>query len=234
MNSSSTPPTGPRTALVTGANRGLGQAVAAALHEAGHRVVVAARDAEAAAKAAAELGEGARSAVLDVTETGAAERAAARLGPVDILVNNAGVQLDWGERPTALDLSLVERTLEVNLLGTWRVCQSFVPGMVARGWGRVVNISSGTGSFSNGIAAMCPAYSVSKTSLNALTVMLAEETRDTGVLVNSINPGLVRTRMRPTAEQSPQQAARDVLRAATLPDGGPSGVFFRKDAVIGW
>ncbi len=92
----------------------------------------------------------------------------------------------------------------------------------------MVNISSGTGSFSNGIAAMCPAYSVSKTSLNALTVMLAEETRETGVLVNAINPGLVRTRMRPTAEQSPQQAARDVLRAATLPDGGPSGVFFRR------
>jgi NAD(P)-dependent dehydrogenase (short-subunit alcohol dehydrogenase family) len=233
MNSTVQPPPR-RTALVTGANRGIGQAVAAALHAAGHRVVLAARDEEAVGKAAAELGEGATPAVLDVSDAESVRRAAERAGPVDILVNNAGVQLDWGERPSRVDLDLVERTLEVNLLGTWRVSQAFVPGMVERGWGRVVNISSGTGSFTIGIADMCPAYSVSKSSLNALTVMLAKETEDTGVLVNAINPGLVRTRMRPAAEQSPQEAAEDIVRAATLPDGGPSGVFFRRGAVIGW
>ncbi|WP_267242506.1 SDR family NAD(P)-dependent oxidoreductase [Streptomyces sp. PR69] len=222
------------TALITGANRGIGLAVAAQLHAAGCRVVVAARDRETAEKAAAGIGEGARGVALDVTDPGAAQRAVQQAGEVDILVNNAGIQLDWGERPSDVDLELVRRTLEVNLYGSWRMAQSAVPQMVRRGWGRVVNVSSGTGSFAFGIAEMCPAYSVSKVSLNALTVMLAKETAGTGVLVNAINPGLVRTRMRPDAEQTPEAAAEHIVRAATLPDDGPSGVFFRRDAVMDW
>ncbi|MDH2390812.1 SDR family NAD(P)-dependent oxidoreductase [Streptomyces sp. HNM0663] len=222
------------TALVTGANRGLGLAVAARLHSDGCRVVVAARDREAADKAAAGLGEGARGVALDVTDPASVSLAVQQAGEVDVLVNNAGIQLDWGERPSDVDLELVRRTLEVNLYGSWRVAQAVVPQMVRRGWGRVVNVSSGTGSFAFGIAEMCPAYSVSKVSLNALTVMLAKETAGTGVLVNAINPGMVRTRMRPDAEQTPEAAAEHIVRAATLPDDGPSGVFLRRDAVMDW
>ncbi|MEU2081820.1 SDR family NAD(P)-dependent oxidoreductase [Streptomyces albus] len=224
----------PRTALVTGANRGIGLAVARMLHERGHHVLLAARDAEAARSAASGLGTGARGVALDVTEPVTVEKLAAEAQDVDILVNNAGVQLDWGERPSTVDPALVERTLQINLLGSWRVAAAFLPGMVRRGWGRVVNISSGTGSFTLGIAGACPAYSVSKTALNALTVMLARETEGTGVLVNAINPGLVRTRMRPDAPQSPQEAAEHIVRAATLPDDGPTGVFLRRETVIGW
>ncbi|MFD9223016.1 SDR family NAD(P)-dependent oxidoreductase [Streptomyces sp. NPDC060064] len=224
----------PRTVLVTGGNRGLGLAVAALMHAQGHRVVVAARDEEAARKTAAALGDGASGVALDITDPDSVARAAAGTGAVDILVNNAGVQLDWGNTPSAIPLDLVERTLEVNLLGSWRIAQAFVPAMVRRGWGRVVNVSSGTGTFTIGIAAQCPAYSVSKASLNALTVMLAKETEGSGVLVNAVNPGLVRTRMRPEAAQSPEAAAEAVARAATLPDDGPSGVLFRRDTVVGW
>lgn len=223
-----------RTALVTGANRGLGLAVAALLHRRGHRVVVAARSLEAAREAAASLGDGARGVALDVTAPATLRRAAEEAGPVDILVNNAGVQLDWGGSTTGVPMSAVRDTLEVNTLGSWCVAQRFVPPMAERGWGRVVNVSSGTGSFAIGIAAQCPAYSVSKAALNALTVALAKETEGSGVLVNAVNPGLVRTRMRPDAEQSPQAAAEDVVRAATLPDDGPTGVFFRRDRIIPW
>nr|ADE22303.1 putative short-chain dehydrogenase/reductase SDR [Streptomyces flavogriseus] len=224
----------PRTALVTGGNRGLGLAVASRLHAEGHRVVVAAREEETARKTAEMLGGSATGVALDITDAASVAHAVKATGPVDILVNNAGVQLDWGKAPSAIELELVERTLQVNLLGSWRVAQAYVPLMVRAGWGRVVNVSSGTGTFTIGIAPQCPAYSVSKASLNALTVMLAKETEGSGVLVNAVNPGLVRTRMRPEAEQSPEAAAEAVVRAANLPDGGPSGVLFRRDTVVGW
>jgi len=224
----------PRSALVTGANRGLGEAVAAGLHRLGLRVVVAAREAAAAREVADRLGANAVPVALDVTEDGTIRAAFQRVGPVDILVNNAGVLLDAGARPSSVPLDLVERELATNTLGAWRVAQAFLPGMLAEGWGRIVNVSSGTGSFSNGIFAGTPGYSVSKAALNALTVMLAEETRGTGVLVNAVNPGLVRTRMRPGAEQAPEAAAEGVIRAATLPDDGPTGAFFRGSRVISW
>ncbi|WP_030019003.1 SDR family NAD(P)-dependent oxidoreductase [Streptomyces monomycini] len=210
--------TGPaRTALVTGANRGLGLAVATELARRGHRVLFAARDGAAAGRAAPD-----------------AVRAAAAGQPVDILVNNAGVLSDWGTAPSAADLDGVRHSLEVNLLGAWRVTQAFLPGMVERGWGRVVNISSGAASFAYGPSPQCPGYTASKVALNALTTMLAEEVKGTGVLVNAINPGLVRTRMQPQAEQAPEEAARHIADAATLADDGPSGVFLRRDTVIDW
>ncbi|MCW7945888.1 short-chain dehydrogenase [Streptomyces hygroscopicus] len=223
-----------RTALVTGANRGLGLAVAADLAARGHRVLLGTRDPKAAEEAAAQLPGETTAIELDVTDPGSVRAAAASAGAVDILVNNAGVLLDWDAAPSRVDLELVGRSLEVNLLGAWRTAQAFLPGMVARGWGRVVNISSGAASFAYGPAPQCPGYTASKVALNALTTMLAQETKGTGVLVNSINPGLVRTRMQPQAEQTPEEAARHIADAATLPDDGPTGVFLRRDTVIDW
>ncbi|MFK4221472.1 SDR family NAD(P)-dependent oxidoreductase [Streptomyces sp. NPDC019890] len=223
-----------RTALVTGANRGLGLAVSTLLHARGFRVVLGGRDEEAVTAAAQSLGEGAAAVVLDVSDDASVKSAAERVGRVDVLVNNAGTFLDRGDVPSGVPLSLVEATLSVNVLGSWRVSQAFLPGMVEHGWGRVVMVSSGTGSFTNGLFPQAPAYSVSKAALNAVTVLLAKETADTGVLVNAVNPGLVRTRMRPEAERSAEDAAGDIAYAATLPDGAPSGVFFRSGAVVGW
>ncbi len=223
-----------RVALITGANRGLGQAISMRLHEMGHPVIVTARDAAAAAEAAASLGADARSLALDVTDEVSVCAAVAQAGPVDILVNNAAVLLDWGCSPSSIPLDLVGRELAVNLFGAWRVSQAFIPGMLSRRWGRIVMISSGTGTFSNGLFARAPAYSLSKAALNALTVLLAEETRDRGVLVNAVNPGLVRTRMRPDAERQPEAAAKDVAWVASLPEGGPTGVLFRGRHIAPW
>ncbi len=171
---------------------------------------------------------------LDVTDPASIARAVDELGEVDILINNAGVLLDWDVAPSRVPMELVEHCLQVNLLGAWRVTQAFLPGMVKRGWGRVVMVSSGTASFSNGIYARTPAYSASKTALNALTVMLAEETRGTGVLVNAVNPGMASTRMFPQASQTPCEAADAVVAAATLSDDGPSGAFLRGDRRLAW
>jgi NAD(P)-dependent dehydrogenase (short-subunit alcohol dehydrogenase family) len=223
-----------RTALVTGANRGLGRAIAVALHALGHRVVITARTDHDAREAASTLGGSAIGVELDVTATDGARAAHERVGPVDILINNAGVLLDLGRRPSSVPLELVERHLTTNTLGPWRVSQAFLPDMLTKGWGRIVMVSSGTAAFSNGVFPGTPGYSLSKTALNALTVMLAEEVRGSGVIVNAVNPGLVRTRMRPDAERSPEDAAEDVAWAATLPDDGPTGMLFRNRRVVAW
>ncbi|ONI77905.1 short-chain dehydrogenase [Actinosynnema sp. ALI-1.44] len=223
-----------RVALITGANRGLGRAVAAELHLRGLAVVVTARRAADAARTAEELGSNVRAHQLDVTDEVSVRRAHDAIGHVDVLVSNAGVLLDAGTDPLSVPLDLVQRTVAVNLLGSWRLAQAFVPDMVRRGWGRVVFVSSATGSFSVGLFSGAPGYSVSKTALNGLTTMLAASTQGTGVLVNAVNPGQTRTRMMPAALQRPEEAARDIADAATLPDDGPTGMFLRGDRAIGW
>ena len=223
-----------RIAVVTGANRGLGKAVATELHHRGLDVVVTARDKPAAVAAAAGIGPGVRAESLDVTDPGSVAAAAAGIGAADILVSNAGVLLDAGCDPLTVPLDLVERTLAVNLLGSWRTAQAFVPAMITRGWGRVVFVSSGSASFGYGIFPGTPGYSASKTALNALTVMLAKHTEGTGVLVNAVNPRMTRTRMMPHATREPGEAAVGIADAATLPDDGPSGAFLSGGTRIEW
>ncbi len=228
-----------RTALVTGATGGLGTAVATRLAELGHRIVLSARDTDAAAAFAKELAErtGAETGWvgLDITDPASVDAARDAAGPVDILINNAGVLVDDGHDVATVPLELAERTLTVNTLGTWRVAQAFLPGMLERRWGRIVNISSGTASFTHGLYGGAPAYSLSKIAINALTVLLAKSTEGSGVLVNAVNPGRVRTRMQPHAQRLPAEAAEGIVWAATLPDGGASGTFFRADRkVMGW
>ncbi|GAA0297082.1 SDR family NAD(P)-dependent oxidoreductase [Streptomyces polychromogenes] len=223
-----------RTALVTGANRGLGLAVSRHLLAAGHTVVTAARTHAAAEETARLLGPGARAAVLDVTDEDSVRAARRHIGPVDVLVNNAGVLLDDGTPPDRVPVDRLADTLAVNTLGALRVTQAFLPAMLERGWGRVVMLSSGTGAFSHGLNAATPAYSVSKAALNAVTVLLATATRDRGVLVNAVNPGRVRTRMMPGATTTPDEAAADIAWAATLPDSGPTGAFLRARRPVDW
>jgi NAD(P)-dependent dehydrogenase (short-subunit alcohol dehydrogenase family) len=215
-----------RTALVTGANRGIGRAVAAELYRRDLRVVVTARDGAAASEAAREVGPGVRWHALDVTDPGSVKRASEEIGDIDVLVSNAGVLLDAGTDPLSVPLEAVEQTLRVNLIGSWRVVQAFVPPMVARGWGRVVLISSGTtAEFGGALFARAPGYSLSKSALNGLTTMLAAQTAGSGVLVNAVNPGRVRTRMMPAQQTPPEVAARFIADVATLPADGPTGQF---------
>lgn len=129
---------------------------------------------------------------------------------------------------------MVRETLEMNLFGAWRLCQAFVPLMQRNGYGRIVNVSSGMSAL-NDMGGGSPAYRVSKTSLNALTRILASELHDTGILVNSVCPGWVRTDMGGSgASRSIEEGADTPVWAATLPDNGPTGGFFRDRRLISW
>ncbi len=219
----------PRVALITGATRGIGYAAAARLAALGYRVVVAGRDPGAADRAAAEVGG--VPLVLDVTREADAGRAVAfveaEFGRLDALVNNAGVLLDREEAGLGVALEKVRATLEVNALGALRLAQAFAPMMVRQRYGRIVNVSSIMGSLAQAGPGYL-AYRTSKAALNMITRVLAAELTGTGVLVNAVHPGWVRTRMGgPEAPLSPEEGARALVWAATLPEDGPTGGFFQ-------
>ncbi len=179
-----------RTALVTGANRGIGQEIARQLAEAGIAVVVGSRNLSAGQTAARALGPGVRAEQLDVSDADsvvACERRLADAGiDVDILVNNAGLYTTTSL--LTIDERALDEALQANFIGAWRTARAFVPGMRARGWGRVVNVSTDYGPF----AERPPedgAYGLAKTSLNVLTRMIAAEA-GARVKVNAMFPGL--------------------------------------------
>lgn len=220
-----------RTALVTGANRGIGRAVAERLRSRGLAVIVAGRDEASIGEAADALG--ATPLRVDVRDPAAVRDAARRAGHVDVLVNNAAI-LDEGQDPVTEDEERVTTIVDTNLLGAWWTCRALIPGMLARDWGRIVNVSSGAGSFAGGLWPAAPAYSVSKAALNALTVVLADRLRGTNVKVNAADPGTVATRMAPYAARTPEQAAEHIADLALLPDDGPTGGFFHEGRPEPW
>ncbi len=229
---------GRRTALVTGANRGIGLETCERLGRLGLRVVLSARDPQSgqqAAEALLQQGIDLRFEPLDVASEESVLACAARLTRdgerIDVLVNNAGVYPSGGVLEASEDA--VRGAIEVNLLGAWRMCRAFVPAMLHSGYGRVVNVSSGYGSFGEGLLGPAP-YSVSKAALNALTLKLASEVRG-DVKVNAVCPGWVRTRMGGSgAARSVEEGADTVVWLATLPADGPSGGFFRDRRPIPW
>jgi NAD(P)-dependent dehydrogenase (short-subunit alcohol dehydrogenase family) len=226
-----------RTALVTGANRGIGFEVCRQLARAGARVVLTARDAAAGNSAAARLraeGLDILFEELDVSRDESVRGCAKRLQEagerVTILVNNAAIYptdaLLGAEAP-------FRDTMEINFFGAVRACRAFVPGMIEAGYGRIVNVSSGCGSFSSGLRCDA-AYSISKAALNAFTVKLASELNG-DVKVNAGTPGWVRTRMGgATAPKSVEEGADTIVWLATLPKGGPNGGFFQGRKKAPW
>jgi NAD(P)-dependent dehydrogenase (short-subunit alcohol dehydrogenase family) len=227
-----------RVAVVTGGNRGIGFEVSRQLAARGLKVVLAARDADKARRAAGELGNGAVPLTLDVTDPAGPDRLAAfleeQLGGADVLVNNAGVFLDRSWGGLDVPMGVVRDTLETNLIGPWQLAQALIPGMKRRGYGRIVNVSSGMGAMSE-MSGGYSAYRISKTSINALTRILADELRGTNVLVNTVCPGWVQTEMGgPRAPRPVEEGAETIVWLATLPDGGPTGAFFRDRRQIPW
>lgn len=230
-----------RVAVVTGGNRGLGLETCRQLGARGLRVVLTARDPEEGRGAAEDLrsqGTDVDFRRLDVTEQEDVDELAAHLaedvGRVDVLVNNAGVYLDRNVAALEVELDAVRRTMEVNAYGPLRLCQALVPIMRRGEYGRVVNVSSGSGAFGK-MGTGTLAYGASKTWLNAMTRKIALETEGEGILVNAVDPGWVRTRMGgESAPRSPEEGADTIVWLATLPEGGPTGEFFRDRERIPW
>lgn len=240
-----------KTALVTGANRGIGFEVVKQLLQDGIQVILACRDAQEGKVAQQVLKDSVgREPVLielDVTKKSHIEAAVQeverRFGGLDILINNAAVFLD---PPSDKELGLGRRsvfqaqqetilnTMLINTFGPLSLMQAFVPGMRERGYGRVVNVSSGDGQLSD-MNGGKPAYRLSKVSLNALTRIFADELKETNVLVNSVCPGWVKTRMGgPSAKREVSQAVGTILWLARLEGRGPQGGFFRDYRSIAW
>ncbi|MBB2201341.1 SDR family oxidoreductase [Gluconacetobacter tumulisoli] len=243
-----------RVALVTGAVRGIGLETARQLGRLGIHVLVAGRRAAQAEEIAAQLrGEGLSAEGLlldivdDVQQIAARDHIAATFGRLDILVNNAGVLLDRGADgevppPSATPMAVLRGTFDVNVFATVQVTQTLLPLILKAPAGRIVNLSSILGSLtlhshpaSSIYGKLTLAYDMSKTALNAFTVHLAHELRDTAVKVNSAHPGWVRTGM--GGEQAPldvAEGARTSVRLATLPEDGPTGGFFHLDQELPW
>ncbi|MEM8969441.1 MAG: SDR family oxidoreductase [Bacteroidota bacterium] len=226
-------------ALVTGANRGIGLEVCRQLAKAGYEVILTSRDEEKGRRAIKELDNDRISYhSLDVADDNSVAKLQSyveeRYGRLDVLVNNAGINYDTWQNAEKADLITVQETFDTNVLGPWRMSQAFIPLMRKHGYGRIVNVSSGAGAL-NGMGGGTPAYSVSKASLNVLTIKLAADLKGTGILVNSVGPGWVRTDMGgKEAPRSVAEGAEGIVWAATLPKDGPTGGFFRDGKRIEW
>jgi NAD(P)-dependent dehydrogenase (short-subunit alcohol dehydrogenase family) len=235
-------------ALVTGAAHGIGLEVCRQLAERGWTVVLTARSLErarAAAESLAGLEGKVHARALDVADDASPRALAAELGwalgRVDVLVNNAGQAADWSETAGTADLREAHAVMEANLFGAWRTTQALLPLLRRSRRGRIVNVSSGAGSHFDarfGLAAVAAAtsYAVSKAALNALTVKLALELREDGILVNAVCPGLTATtrELEEVGARPVEEGAASVVWAATLPSGGPTGGLFRDGRTIGW
>ena len=221
-----------QTALVTGANRGIGAEIARELRDLGATVYAGSRSARN------EVPEDTERVLLDVTQEGdalaAMETVHEAAGGLDVLVNNAGV--GGPEAPLEdAPMAEVDRTLSVNLRGPMLVTKYALPLLLDGEGGRVVNVSSGMGALNEPQSGGSPAYRVSKTGLNGLTAYLHGEYGDDGLVANSACPGWVRTDMGgEEADRSVEEGARTPVWLARFRPDAPAGKFWRKKEVIEW
>jgi NAD(P)-dependent dehydrogenase (short-subunit alcohol dehydrogenase family) len=235
-----------RVALVTGANKGIGFEISRQLSQAGIHVILGARDESRGHTAAASLAAGglaASSARIDLDDHDSIKRAAKGIadvhGKLDILVNNAGI-FDFGDSPpSTASIEAVRRVMEVNFIGPLAVTQAMLPLMRAAPSGRIVNLASSLGSLTlNGdptstyYSQQFIGYNASKAALNMLTVQLNEELRGTGIVVNSVSPGFVKTDLTGYGNMTPEEGARLPVRYAL--EGQETGQFVGPDGVTPW
>jgi NAD(P)-dependent dehydrogenase (short-subunit alcohol dehydrogenase family) len=228
------------TALVTGANKGIGYEVARQLTGKGFQVFVGARNRDAGQKAVAKIAEEGGKAIfleIDVTDnpsvTVAAREFAKTADHLDVLVNNAGIILDGDNAILEISDELLRKTLETNMLGALRVARAFVPLLRKSKAPRVINVSSGGGQLTGGADGWSPAYCISKTALNSVTLQLA--TALPKFAVNSVCPGWVRTDMGgQDASRSVEEGAETIVWLAADASQKITEKFFRDRKEIPW
>lgn len=238
-----------KTALITGGALGIGRATAELLAREGANVVVTdVKEEEGLQAVEAIRAQGGQAIFVlhdaaDEAQWKAAIQAAIdQFGQLDILVNNAGIALDdWNKAPSEQPLETWRQTFETNVFGLVEVTHAFLPLLRASSSGRIVNVSSVLGSValqadpaSDYYAIKLPAYNASKSAVNAWTVQLAYELRDTGIKVNAIHPGNIKTDMNPNAELDVGVGARSSVEMALLGADGPTGTFTHLGETLPW
>jgi len=222
-----------KTVLITGAYRGLGLEAARQLSERGWQVILTARRKTEGAAAARKL-KNATFLELDITSDSSVTRAAKKVPSLDVLINNAAIIADDDRDILTISPEIMTRTIETNAIGALRVSQAFVPQLLKSSAGRIVNVSSGAGQLTD-MATWSPAYAASKTTLNAITGLLAAALKDKGIAVNSVCPGWVRTEMGGSnAPRSVEQGASGIVWLAADAPQEKTGLFWRDKEVIPW
>jgi NAD(P)-dependent dehydrogenase (short-subunit alcohol dehydrogenase family) len=222
-----------KTVLITGAYRGLGFETARELSERGWKVILTARRKQEGAAAAAKL-KNASFLELDINDAASVKRAAKEASALDVLINNAAVIADGDENILTIPTETMGRTIETNALGALRVSQAFIPHLLKSSAGRIVNVSSGAGQLSD-MGTWSPAYAASKTTLNAITCLLAAALKEKGIAVNSVCPGWCRTDMGgQAAPRSVEQGAAGIVWLAADAPQEKTGLFWRDKEVIPW
>ncbi len=235
-----------KIALITGVSRemGLGYETAKRLANKGYKVIITAREFEKVKELADKINVTAMA--LDITNDQSVQQLANEIenqfGKIDVLVNNAGAFFDQDNEPLSADIQFIKDAFDTNLLGAWRMIKAFEPLLQKSDSPRIVNVSSGAGSFGDPVFGLAnhfskvPVYGITKLALNGLTVKLARQLKDTKIKINSVDPGFTATYpgtenwgARPVSE-----SAKGVVWAATLPDDGPSGEFFRDGETLSW
>jgi NAD(P)-dependent dehydrogenase (short-subunit alcohol dehydrogenase family) len=231
-----------KTALVTGANKGIGRHIARQLAQLGVRVLAGSRDVARGQRTVGELlGEGldVQLVQLDVTDAASIAAAAEKVTELDILVNNAGINGAF-DPPSAVNLDDLRRTYETNVFGVVAVTNAFLPALLRTPSPRIVNVSSEIGSLTliPHLPFTVGSYQSSKAALNALTLLYAKELRDTRVKVNAVTPGYVATDLygdRPArGAGDAADGAAVAVGLALIGDDGPSGEFHDAGGVVPW
>lgn len=239
-----------KTALVTGANKGIGYEIAAGLGALGWSVGVGAREQtrrDEAVRRLRDAGVDAFAVPLDVTDddsvSAAADLIAQRVGHLDALINNAGITGGGPQQPTTIDPEIIRAVVETNVIGVIRVTNAMLPLLRLSAAPRIVNMSSSVGSLTRqsgpgsetATGPVAVAYSPSKTFLNAVMLQYVQELADTDILINAACPGFVATDLNGfRGVRTPEQGAATAIRLATLPDGGPTGGFLEDAGVVPW
>ena len=238
-----------KLALVTGANRGIGFEVCRQLAKNNFQVVLTARDEKKGLDAVAQLqreGLSVSFLSLEVTNESSIIEAARQFdrefGTLDVLINNAGGNFDYGVTPSQSKSAFIRETMDLNLMSSWLVTREFLPFLLKSNSARIVNVASAAGSHGDpyfGLATnggSVASYGISKLALNGLTVKLAAELKDKGILVNSVCPGFTATYPEAKAQgaRPVEEGASSVVWAAMIANDGPTGGFFRDGKVISW
>jgi len=239
-----------KTVLITGANKGLGFETARQLGEKGYTILVGARDESKGSEAVEKLkGEGfdADFVKIDATDAEtiklAAQTVGEKYGKLDVLVNNAGIVVeDMNGKPSETSSETLRKTFDTNFFGVIDITQAFLPLIKKSENGRIVNVSSGLGSLTlhgdpnwEFYQVKPLAYNSSKTALNAFTVILAHELKDTNIKVNSADPGYTATDLNGNnGTKTVAEGASIITDLATLDENGATGSYFDDQGVLPW